>query len=292
MAADAVAGSLAPEALMLRQCVSFVRGVVSRLTGVGMARAAAALSFQTLLAIVPLFTVAFVYVARYPLFQQFLDALERFALRHMLPGSTSTVRALLTEFTAKAATLQGISIAMVVVTSMLMVGTVEREFNAIFRVPVPRSLMRRIPVYALGVTAGPVAIGAAVFATSWLLEATVEQAPFVLAAVPFVALMLAVAITTIAFMLIFAILPARRVRLKAALAGGVFVALAFEAAKYGFRVYLRTVPTYQVVYGALAALPIFLIWVYVVWIIVLIGAAIAATLSEGRARGSAGPRER
>ena len=267
--------------------VSFVRGVITRLTGVGMARAAAALSFQTLLAIVPLFTVAFVYVAHYPLFQQWLDALEHFALRHMLPTSTSTVRSLLTEFTAKAANLQGISIAMVVVTAMLMVGTVEREFNAIFRVREPRSLMRRIPVYALGLTAGPIAIGAAVFATSWLLEASVEQAPFVSAAVPLVTLVFAVAITTVAATLIYAILPARHVPLRSAFLGGIFVALAFEAAKYGFRVYLRTVPTYQIVYGALAALPIFLVWIYVVWIIVLIGAAIAATVSDGRTRGSA-----
>jgi membrane protein len=278
--------------LMLRQSVAFVRGVIGRLTGVGTARAAAALSFQTMLAVVPLFTVAFVYVARYPLFQQFLDALERFALRHMLPGSTSAVRGLLTEFTAKAATLQGISIAMVVVTAMLMVGTVEREFNAIFRVRVPRSLIRRIPVYALGLTAGPVAIGAAVFATSWLIEATVEQVPFVLAAVPFVALIFAGAITTVTFTLLYAILPARHVPLRSALAGGLFVALAFEVAKYGFRVYIKTVPTYQIVYGTLAALPLFLIWIYVVWIIVLIGAAIVATLSDGRARGSARPRAR
>ncbi len=277
---------------MLRQSVVFLRAVVGRLTGVGTARAAAALSFQTMLAVVPLFTVAFVYVARYPIFQQFLDALERFALRHMLPGSTSAVRGLLTEFTAKAATLQGISIAMVVVTAMLMVGTVEREFNAIFRVRVPRSLIRRIPVYALGVTAGPVAIGAAVFATSWLLEATVEQVPFVLAAVPFVALIFAVAITTVTFTLLYAILPARHVPLRSALVGGLFVALAFEVAKYGFRVYIKTVPTYQIVYGTLAALPLFLIWIYVVWIIVLIGAAIAATLSDGRGRGSARPRAR
>jgi len=271
---------------MLGNAVSFVRGVVSRLTGVGMARAAAALSFQTLLAIVPLFTVAFVFVARYPLFQEWLDALEHFALRHMLPSSTSTVRGLLTEFTAKAANLQGLGIAMVVVTAMMMVGTVEREFNAIFRVRDARSLLRRIPVYALGLTAGPVAIGGAVFATSWLLEASVEQVPFVLAAVPFVTMFLAVAITTVTATLVYAILPARHVPLRSAFLGGIFVGLAFEVAKYGFRIYLRTVPTYQIVYGALAALPIFLVWIYVVWIIVLIGAAIAATVSDRRTRGS------
>jgi len=110
--------------------------------------------------------------------------------------------------------------------------------------------------------------------------------PFVLAAVPFVTMFLAVAITTVTATLVYAILPARHVPLRSAFLGGIFVGLAFEVAKYGFRIYLRTVPTYQIVYGALAALPIFLVWIYVVWIIVLIGAAIAATVSDRRTRGS------
>jgi len=265
--------------------VAFVRGVVARLTGVGMARTAAALSFTTVLGLVPLFTVAFVYVARYPLFQQWLDALERFLVRHMLPSSSSAVRTYIAEFTGKAATLQGIGIASVIVTAVLLVATIEREINAIWGAREPRSIIRRIFVYAIGITAGPLLIGAAVYSTAWLLEASVAQVPFATHAVTMLAVPAAVAITTLAFTLLYVLLPVRRVPLKAAFCGGLFAALGFEIAKYGFGFYIKAVPTYQTVYGALAALPLFLVWVYVSWVVVLVGAAIAATLAEGTPRG-------
>ena len=111
--------------------------------------------------------------------------------------------------------------------------------------------------------------------------------PFVSRAVPFVATPLAVAITTLAFTLLYALLPARRVPLRAAFWGGVFAALGFEVAKIGFRVYVTTVPTYQIVYGTLSVLPLFLVWIYVSWYVILVGAAVAATLAEGGPRGRA-----
>jgi membrane protein len=266
--------------------VAFVRGVVARLTGVGMARTAAALSFTTVLGLVPLFTVAFVYVARYPLFQQWLDALERFLIRHMLPASSQAVRAYITEFTAKAVNLQGVGIASVTVTAVLLVATIEREINAIWGAREPRSVIRRIFVYAIGITVGPLLIGAAVYSTTWLLEASAEQVPFATHAVSLLAVPAAIAITTLAFTLLYLLLPARRVPLRAAFCGGLFAALGFEVAKYGFGLYIHTVPTYQTVYGALAALPLFLVWVYVSWVVVLVGAAFTATLAEGGPRGS------
>ena len=267
--------------------LAFVRGVVARLTGAGLARTAAALSYATVLNLVPLFTVAFVYVARYPLFQQSLDALERFLLKHMLPGSGSAVRAYLTEFTTKAGGLQGISIAFVVLTAVLLVATIEREINAIWGVPEPRSWLRRAFVYALGITAGPLAIGAAIYAMTWVLETSVAQVPFVSPAVTFIATPLAVAVTTLAFTLLYAILPARRVPLRAAFWGGLFAAIGLEVAKYGFGLYVAAAPTYQVIYGTLAVVPLFLFWIYVSWYVILVGAAVTATLAEGVPRGRA-----
>lgn len=264
---------------------SFARSVVGRLHAAGMARTAAALSFTTLLGLVPLFTVAFVYVARYPLFEQWLDALERFLLRHMLPGSSTVVRTYLADFTAKAANLQGVSIAFVVITAVLLVATIDREINAIWGTHEPRSLFRRFLVYGLGVTAGPLLIGAAVYSTSWLLEESVAQIPLTSHVVPFLATPLAIAITTLAFTLLYALMPARPVPLKAAFRGGLVAALGFEVAKHGFRFYIATVPTYQLIYGAVATLPLFLLWIYVSWVVVLVGAAVAATLAEGGRRG-------
>jgi membrane protein len=265
---------------------ALVTGVARRLSGVGIAKTAAALAFTSVLGLVPLFAVAFVYVARYPLFQHWLDALEKFLLRHLLPGSSSTIRLHLTEFTAKAANLQGISIAIVFITAILLVATIEHEINVIFRVREPRSLLRRMVVYAIGITFGPLLIGAAVWSTTWLIEASLELVPFASSAIAALATPVAIALATLAFTLLYALMPARSVRLSAAALGGVFAALAFEAAKRAFAFYVATVPTYQVVYGALATLPLFLVWVYLSWLIVLAGAAVTATLCEGTARRS------
>jgi len=263
---------------------ALVVGVVRRLTGVGLVKTAAALAFTSVLGLVPLFSVAFVYFARYPLFGRWLDALEKFLLRHLLPGTSSTVRSHITEFTAKAANLQGVSIAIVFITAILLVATVEHEINVIFRVREPRSLLRRLFVYAVGITIGPLLIGAAVWSTRWLIEASIETVPIASDAISMVVTPLSVALATLAFTLLYALMPARAVRLSAAAIGGLFAALGFEAAKRGFAFYVATVPTYQVVYGALATVPLFLLWVYLSWMIVLAGAALTATLSEGATR--------
>jgi len=265
---------------------ALVVGVVRRVTGIGLSKTAAALAFTSVLGLVPLFAIVFVYVARYPLFQDWLNALERFLLRHLLPGSSSTVRQHLTEFTAKAANLQGVSIAIVFITAILLVATVEHEINVIFRVREPRPLLRRLFVYAVCISIGPLLIGAAVWSTKWLIEASIEVVPLASSAIAVIATPIAIALATLAFTLLYALLPARAVPASAAAIGGVFAALAFEAAKHAFAFYVKTVPTYQAVYGALATVPLFLVWVYLSWLIVLVGAAVTATLSEGTTRRS------
>lgn len=264
--------------------IGFVRGVFQRLSGVGLVRTAAALSFTTVLGLVPLFTVAFVYVARYPLFERWLQALERFLVRHLLPGSGPAIRPYLDEFTARAANLQGIGIAIVVVTAVFLVATIEREINAIWGTREPRSLVRRLIVYGLGVTLGPLAIGAAVYSTNWLLEISLAAELVSAPAVSAIAAPVAVGLATLFFTLLYAVLPARRVPLHLAVAGGLVAALAFEGAKRGFVLYVASVPTYQRVYGAVAVLPLFLVWIFVSWIVVLFGAAVTATLVEGPPR--------
>jgi len=259
-------------------------GVVARLKAAEMGRTAAALSFTSVLGLVPLATVAFVYIARYPLFQQWLDALEGFLLRHLLPGSGSLVRGYLRGFIAQAANLQGVGLALVVVTAVLLVATIEREINAIWGLAGRRPLLQRLVVFALGMTVGPLLLGAAVYSTAWVVDASVTQLPITERALPYVAPPLSIAIAALAFTLLYVLMPARRVPLAPAVIGGVFAALAFEVAKRLFGLYIARFPTYQVVYGALAVLPLFLLWVYVSWVIVLVGAAVTATLTEGPLR--------
>jgi len=266
----------------IRSFVSFVAAVVRRLDAADVGRIAASLSFTTLLGLVPLFTVAFAYVARFPLFEHWLDALEPIMLKFLLPASSSTIRHYLTQFTARAAELQGVGAALVVVTAVLVIAQVEREINVIWGAPEARSFARRAIVYVLGFITIPVLIAAAVYFTTWAIEQSIAAVPIASQALPFLARPFAVAIGTGILTMIYLIVPVRRVPLRAAAVAGVIAAIAFEIARTGFAFYIVHLSTYQMVYGALAALPVFLVWVYLSWMIVLIGAAIAATLTDGR----------
>ncbi len=264
--------------------------VVRRLRDAECARVAASLSFTTTLGIVPLFTVAFSYVAHFAVFQEWLDALEPFLLRYLLPGSSSTVRAHISEFTGKSAGITGLGMAFVVLAAVLLVAQVEGEINAIWGIHRARSVVRRAAVYAIGFVAAPVLIGATVYFTSWLMGHWVAAAPLGLGALPFVARPLAVAVATFALTMVYVLVPARRVPVRAAFIGALCAAIAFEAAKAGFGFYVRNVSSYEMIYGALAAVPLFLIWIYVTWIIVLGGAAMVATLAEPHAGAARNPR--
>jgi membrane protein len=262
----------------------FVCRVVLRMRAIGLARTAGSLAFTTLLALVPLATVALTFVARFPVFQSWLDALERFLLRHMLPQSADTVvHHYVREFTEKATNLTGVSIVFIVITATLATATIEREINLIWGITRRRPLARRIVIYALGLTVGPVLVGASLSLTTWFVTQSLAAMPVHWPLADLVLKPLPLVFTAVALTLLYAIVPWRPVAWRHALAGAVAAAAAFEIVKHGFAFYLTQVPTYTIVYGALAALPVFLIWIYLCWIIVLAGAAITATLAEPRA---------
>ena len=260
--------------------VAFVRRVIERLSGVGLARTAASLAFTTLLGLVPLFTVAFAYVAKFPLFEASQQALESFLLRFFLPGSGAVIHRYLTEFTAKTAELKGIATVFVIVTAVLLVAEVESEINAIWEARAPRSITRRIFIYVIGLTAGPAFIGAAVYFMTWLIDESVALVPIRSQTLALFVQPVAFAAETVAFTFLYQFVPAQRVRFRRAFAGGLLAAAAFEVAKFGFRIYVANFASYEVIYGALAALPLFLLWLYLTWLIVLAGAAVTATLAE------------
>lgn len=260
--------------------VAFVRRVAVRTRQIGLARAAGSLAFTTLLGLVPLATVALEFVARFPVFHRWLDALETFLLRHMLPETAyAVVHTHIREFTEKAAGLTGISILFIAVTAAMLIATVEREINALWGVTRARPLVRRLVIYTAGTTVGPVLVGASISVSTWLVTQSLDAVPLHGTLSPIVVPLLPLVFSTLALALLYEIVPARHVPWRHAFAAGFLAALAFEGAKQGFAFYLTHVPTYELVYGALAALPVFLIWIYVCWLIVLAGAAITATLT-------------
>jgi membrane protein len=264
----------------LRSAVAFLPRLVARVRDVDLFGTAASLSYTTLLGLVPLATVAFVFVARFPFFSRWLDAFETYLLKHVLPGSAANVvRTHVVGLAEKAAQLTGASVFFLAIAAMLLIATVEREFNLIWGVPQRRPLHRRIAVYLFGLTLGPVLVGASISLTSWLVSRSLEALPIDEGPATFVARWLPFVFTAVALTLLYAIVPARRVPIAPAMVAGVVAALAFEGAKHAFAWYVTHLSNYQLVYGALAALPVFMLWIYLSWLIVLAGAAVSATLA-------------
>lgn len=260
--------------------MAFARRAAVRTRQIGLARAAGSLAFTTLLGLVPLATVALEFVARFPVFEQWLNALETFLLKHMLPESANAVvHTHIREFTEKAAGLTGVSIVFIVVTATMLIATAEREINALWGISRRRSIARRLFLYVIGATAGPVLVGASISVSTWLITQSLAAVPLRGTLTPMIVPILPLAFSTLALALLYASVPARHVPWRHAFAGALLAALAFEGAKQGFALYLTHVPTYELVYGALAALPVLLIWIYVCWLIVLTGAAVTATLT-------------
>jgi membrane protein len=240
---------------------------------------AGSLTFTTTLALVPLVTIVLAIFTTFPVFSSFRTAVENYFVQSLMPRTISnTVISNLTQFASKAKSLSAVGAVALLLTSSAMMGMIERIFNQIWRVRQQRPVLQRAMVYWALLTFGPILFGLSLTVTSQLFLATTslaDVAPF------FSALfytIISVALTTGAYTLLYTAVPNRYVDWRDAMWGALVAALAFEIAKRGFGVFIRQFPTYTLIYGALAALPLFLIWIYVSWMITLVGAVLAAAL--------------
>jgi membrane protein len=252
---------------------------------------AGSLTFTTVLSLVPLVTVGFAIFTAFPMFSSFQASLQGFLADHLMPVQVSSqIFKYLDQFVAKAKGLTTAGLLVLVVTAVMTMMTVEAAFNVIWRVRKARPLTQRVLVYWSIITLGPVLFGLSLSISSYVLAQSASlSGSFGASAHHMPALMawalngVAVPLTILAYTLLYVYLPNCRVEWRDAVAGGVLAGVCFELARHGFGLYLRRFPTYAAVYGAFAALPIFLIWVYLNWLITLLGATIVAQLPAIRA---------
>ncbi len=238
---------------------------------------ASSLTFTTLISLVPLLTVMLAVFSAFPMFASFQDALQKYFLQTLVPPDiASQVLRALNTFAAKAKGVGSAGLVLLFLAALTLMLTIDRTLNAIWRVRTPRPIAQRVLVYWAAATLGPLVLGVSLSLTSYALSASqglVRVLPggvsLLLGALEF--LLLAAALAGL-----FHYVPNTHVRGRHALAGGAFSAVGFELAKRLLGWYLQTVPTYSVVYGAFATAPIFLIWIYLAWVIVLLGAVVAA----------------
>lgn len=245
---------------------------------------ASSLTFTSLLAIVPIVTVALTIITAFPVFGEMTAALQEFILENMVPASADVVASYTQQFTQNAARLTAVGIGFLFVTSIMLLLTIERAFNDIWRVKRPRPVVQRVFVYWTLITVGPVLMGASLSLTSWLVGQAVGLVKGLPGAGVVLLSVVPVILTSIALAILYLAMPNRRIRAQDALVGGLFGGVAFELMKRGFALYVAHFPTYTLVYGAFATVPIFLLWIYVSWLVVIFGAVVVAALPEWRDR--------
>lgn len=240
---------------------------------------ASSLTFTTTIALVPLFTVVLAVFTAFPMFARFQEVLQQWLIESLIPDSIARqVLGYLTQFAGKASRLGGVGLGFLFFTALALILTIDRTLNGIWRVRKPRPLGQRVMVYWALMTLGPLLLALSLSLTSYALSlskgvvgAQLGGLQFLLDGLQFVLLAWGMAA-------LYHFVPNTHVRWAHAWAGGLFVSAAFELAKRVLVMYLAKVPTYSVLYGAFATVPILLVWLYVAWVIVLMGAVIAAYL--------------
>jgi membrane protein len=252
-----------------------------------LAQAAGGLTFATVMSMVPLLAVSFALFARIPLLRPAGQAIREHLLRGLLPAEIAkTVMRYLAQFTGNASGLTLVGFALLAVSALALLLSVENTLNRIWQVKQPRPVLRRLALYVGMLLTGPVIVGASLWATSYLylLAAssgfTVARGAWLSHAVNWGPAVLSAA----GFTCLFGFVPHAAVRWRNAIAGGLIAGIAFELGKHGFAIYLANVPAYRTIYGAFAPLLAFLVWVYYSWFVTLAAALVAASLPRGAAQ--------
>jgi len=268
---------------LLHQTLQFILGLADHFIEDRCLRVASALSFTTLLALVPLMTVVFSMLSIFPVFEGLVAEVESFMYRNFMPTTGEVVQQNLHQFATQAGKLTAVGLFFLVISALFLLATIEDAFNDIWRLKRGRSIIQRVMIYWTVITLGPLLIGISLSLSSYLVSMTdsvgipmVDRIGiFILSLLPFI-------FECMAFVGLYMTVPNCRVRFLDALPGGIVAALLFELAKSGFTHYVVSLGTYQVIYGALASIPLFLIWVYLSWFVVLVGAEITAVLPKFR----------
>ena len=261
------------------ELAAFLRAAYDRFIEDHCLQVAGSLTYTTLLSLVPLITVALALITAFPVFGQFTSGVDDWLTENVLPEQiANAITGYLEQFAGAAARLTAVGIVVLGATSLLTMLTVDQSLNQIFRVFRERSIPQRLLMYWAVLTLGPILMGLSITMTSYLVSQSLGYAK----GVPFVGELLLrvvpVLLTSLAFTMLYLWVPNRRVRLSHAVIGGLVAGILFELMKRGFGFYITRFPTYTAIYGAFAAAPIFLIWLYLSWLVVLMGAVVTALI--------------
>lgn len=262
----------------LRDWLEFWRFLWQRFFANRGADNAAALTYTTLFAVVPMMTVTFAMLSAVPAFQGTGEQIQAFIFHNFVPSAGEALQQYLGEFTAQARQLTWIGVAVLAITAFWMLVTIERTFNTIWRVRQPRRGISTFLLYWAILSLGPMLLGAGFAVSTYVASLSLLSGPDAVVGAQTLLRFTPLLFSVAAFTLLYAAVPNARVPLRHALWGGLFTAVLLELAKALFGLYVRLFPGYQLIYGAFATVPLFLLWIFMSWLIVLIGAELVCNL--------------
>jgi len=239
---------------------------------------AGALSYTTLVSLVPLTVAVLAMFSVFPVFQPARDTLIHFVFKNFVPAAGEKVQEAIQSFAENAKGLTGLSILVMLFSALSMMISIEDRLNRIWRVHQPRRWGSRLLLYWAALTLGPILVGGGLAATSYVIAMPLfaDQIHTIgmslLATLPFL-------VTFFTLWLMYVVIPNIKVSRRDAAIGALLGAVLFEMARWGFGEFVSNAQNYQKIYGALAAIPIFLLWIYLSWVIVILVASIAASIS-------------
>lgn len=240
------------------------------------------LAYVSLLALVPLIAVVFALFAAFPVFSDVSVQLKSFIFNNFMPAAGNTLQRYLEQFVANVNRMTAVGAVGLIITALLLMHTVDAALNEIWRSDKKRPLVYSFAVYWMILTLGPLLAGASLAISSYLLSLRWINATGVTSLIDQMLRIFPLLLSWLAFWLLYSIVPTKRVPPRDALIGALIAGALFELGKKGFALYVTMFPSYQLIYGVLAVIPILFLWVYWTWCIVLLGAEITATLDDYR----------
>ena len=240
-------------------------------------RVSSSLSYTSLIALVPLLSIALAIFSAFPVFADVREQIQEVVLKNFIPAIEDDIKQYLNNFINATAQLTTVGVAGLAITAILLLSTIENSFNFIFKVTKPRHIATKITLYWTVITLGPLLLGAAWSLRGYLytLQTYVDNVSF-----PAITNMLPAFLNFIILVMIYILVPNRKVNILHASIGAITSVMLFWIMRKFFGLMILSNATYKTLYGALAALPIFLVWMYLVWAVVIFGAVVTAAIDE------------
>ncbi|WP_298721396.1 virulence factor BrkB family protein [uncultured Oceanisphaera sp.] len=238
------------------------------------------LAYITLLSLVPMLAVVFAMMSAFPMFAELRDTIQTFVFSNFVPAAGEVVQDSIQGFIDNASKTTAVGVAALAVTAMLLISAIDENFNHIWRVTQKRRWSVAFATYWMILTLGPILAGASLALTSYITSLRVFQADTILGMGALLLGLLPFLLSTLMFVVFYMVVPNMRVRFSHAICGALVAALLFELAKRAFAFYITEFPSYEAIYGALAAIPILFVWIYLSWMIALLGAELTAGLGD------------